>query len=240
MIEFTSQSAILSAVRRCVQHYDMIDEGDKIAVGLSGGKDSLVMLCALAVMRRFYPKKFELFAINIDSGFDGMDLSEISEFCERLEVPLTIVKTQIAEIVFEKRKEDSPCSLCSRLRRGALHTEAEKLNCNKLALGHNRDDASVTLLMNILYAGKIGVFAPKNDEDSHGVTLIRPLLYASEKTVREFARKNALPIVKNTCPMDKQTHRETVKNIILGVEKESAGASHRIFRAIEKSGIDGF
>ncbi len=240
MFVFENQSALLSSVRRCVQHYKMIDGGDRIAVGLSGGKDSLTLLCALAVMRRFYPEKYTLHAITVDSGFVGMDHSALTEFCEKLEVPLTVVKTEIARIVFQEKKEDSPCSLCSRMRRGALHAKAEELGCNKLALGHNRDDASVTLMMNILYTGKIGVFAPKNDEDGHGVTLIRPLLYTSEKTVKEFARKNSLPIIKNTCPADKETHRETVKQLINSVESDSPGAYYRIFRAIEKAEIDGF
>ncbi len=240
MLIFENQSTLLSSVRRCVQHYDMINDGDRIALGLSGGKDSLTLLCALSVMRRFYSKKYSLNAITVDSGFKGMDFSPLSEFCEKMEVPFTVVKTDIAEIVFNEKKDENPCSLCSRMRRGALHAEAEKLGCNKLALGHNRDDASVTLMMNILYSGKIGIFAPKNDEDGHGVTLIRPLLYTTEKTVREFSRRNCLPIVKNTCPADKETHRETVKQLIDSVEKETPGASYRIFRAIEKAELDGF
>ncbi len=240
MLTFENQSSLLSSVRRCVQHYDMIQNGDRIAVGLSGGKDSLTLLSALAVMRRFYPEKYTLCAVTVDLGFDGMDFSALSYFCGELDVPHRIIKTDIAKIVFEEKKEDSPCSLCSRLRRGALHQEAERLGCNKLALGHNRDDASVTLMMNLLYAGKIGVFAPKNDEDGHGVTLIRPLLYTSEKTVKAFARKNSLPIVKNNCPADKKTHREAVKSLIESVEHDTPGASYRIFRAIEKANLDGF
>ncbi len=240
MVTFKDQSVLLSAVRRCVQHYNMISNEDKIAVGLSGGKDSLALLSALSVMRNFYPERYELCAITVDSGFGGMDFSPLSEFCDRIDVPLTIVNTEISRIVFDERKEDNPCSLCSRLRRGALHAEAEKLGCSKLALGHNRDDAAATLMMNILYSGKIGVFAPKNDEDSRGVTLIRPLLYASEKTVREFARKNELPIIKNTCPMDKNTNREKVNEMLREFERENPGTVYRVFRAIEKSGLDGY
>ncbi len=240
MIRFENQSTVLSSVRRCVQSYDMISSGDKIAVGLSGGKDSLTLLCALAMLRKFYPEKFEVIAVTIDSGFENMDFSAISELCKKLEVPYHIVKTEISQIVFREKKEESPCSLCSRLRRGALHNEAERLGCNKLALGHNRDDASVTLIMNILYSGKIGVFSPKNNEDEHGVTLIRPLLYTSEKSIAEFSRKNSLPIVKNTCPADKNTRRETVKQLLASAEKENPGTIYRVFRAIEKAELDGF
>ncbi len=238
---FENQSLLLSSVRRCIQKYEMIDDGDVIAVGASGGKDSTALLCALALMRRFYPKKYEVVAISVDLGFkEGIDFTPLTRLCEELDVPHHIVKTDISEIVFSERNEDNPCSLCSKMRRGALHSEAERLGCTKVALGHNRDDVSATLLLNILYAGKISVFWPKNTPDERSMTLIRPLIYTSEKNIKEFCRKNALPIIKNPCPEDKNTHRETVNELIRGIEKESPGVSHRIFRAIEKSGIDGF
>jgi tRNA(Ile)-lysidine synthase TilS/MesJ len=218
----------------------MIEENDVIAVGVSGGKDSTALLCALAQMRRFYPKKYDVKAISIDLGFESMDFSPLTELCKSLCVEHTVVKTDIAKIVFDSKKESSPCSLCSRMRRGALHNEAERLGCTKVALGHNKDDVSVTLLLNILYAGKIEVFWPKNTPDGHGMTLIRPLIYTSEKTIKEFCSKNKLPIIKNTCPVDKHTEREGIKRIINELDREHRGVSHRIFRAIEKSEIDGF
>lgn len=240
MAELINQSSLLAGVRKCVKTYSMIEEGDVIAVGASGGKDSTALLCALALMRRFYPVKYRLVAISVDLGFEEMDFSPLSELCQALDVQHVVVKTDIAEVVFNAKKESSPCSLCSKMRRGALHREAERLGCTKVALGHSKDDVSVTLMLNILYAGKIEVFWPKNTPDEKGMTLIRPLIYTTEKTVKEFCRKNDLPIIKNTCPMDKHTERERVKNMISELEKEHRGVSHRIFRAIEKSGIDGF
>lgn len=239
-MQLKGESPLLGSVRRCVQTYNMIEEGDVIAVGASGGKDSTALICALALMRRFYPVKYQLKAISVDLGFDGMDFSPLSELCKELSVEHTVVKTDIADIVFSTGKKGSPCSLCSKMRRGALHGEAERLGCTKVALGHNKDDVAVTLMLNILYAGKIEVFWPKNTVDERGMTLIRPLIYTSEKTVKEFCRKNALPIIKNACPADKHTERERVKMMIAELEREHRGVTHRIFRAIEKSEMDGF
>ena len=238
MKEFKDFSLILSSVRRCIQCYGMIEQGDKIAVGVSGGKDSLVLLCALAEMRRFYPVKYEVVAITVDLGFDGMDFSAVEQLCKELDVQYVIERTEIGEIVF-KKKEDG-CSLCSRMRRGALHARAKELGCNKVALGHTKDDVAETLLLNLFYAGKIEVFWPKNTPDQRDMTLVRPLIYTSEKTISTFCSKNVLPIVKNSCPMDKRTKRQTVDGIIQQLEKENRGVTHRIFRAIEKMGIDGF
>ena len=237
MKEFEKASLILSPLRRAVQNYGMIEEGDRIAVGVSGGKDSTALLCALALMRRFYPLKYEVVAITVDLGL-GMDYTPIEKFCADIDVEYVRVETDIAKIVFEKRSEG--CSLCSRLRRGALHTEAERLGCTKVALGHTKDDVCQTLVMNLFYAGKIEVFWPKNTPDGRNMTLIRPLIYTTEKSVKEFCNKNALPIVKNNCPMDKNTVRQDVREMISEAEKKNKGVTHRIFRAIEKIGIDGF
>lgn len=237
MKEFEKASLILSPVRRAVQNYGMIEDGDKIAVGVSGGKDSTALLCALSLMRRFYPVKYEVVAITVDLGF-GMDYSPIEKLCAELEVEYRKVDTEIAKIVFD-RKNDG-CSLCSKLRRGALHSEAERLGCTKVALGHTKDDVCETLIMNIFYAGKIEVFWPKNTPDGRNMTLIRPLIYTTEKTVKEFCSKNSVPIVENACPMDKHTVRQSVKEMIEKADKESRGVMHRIFRSIEKMGIDGF
>lgn len=238
MKEFTDFSLILSSVRRCVQNYEMIEQGDKIAVGVSGGKDSLALLCALAEMRRFYPVKYEVVAITVDLGFEGMDFSPVEQLCRELGVEYVKETTEIGKIVFEK-KEDG-CSLCSRMRRGALHARAKTLGCNKVALGHTKDDVAETLLLNLFYAGKIEVFWPKNTPDERGMTLIRPLIYTNEKSIKAFCKKNSIETVTNACPMDKHTKRQTVDEIINQIEKENRGATHRIFRAIEKMGIDGF
>ena len=237
MKEFEKASLILSPLRRAVQNYGMIEEGDKIAVGVSGGKDSTALLCALALMRRFYPLKYEVVAITVDLGL-GMDYTPIEKLCADIDVEYVRVETDIAKIVFEKQSEG--CSLCSRLRRGALHTEAERLGCTKVALGHTKDDVCQTLVMNLFYAGKIEVFWPKNTPDGRNMTLIRPLIYTTEKSVKEFCSKNALPIVKNNCPMDKNTVRQDIREMINEAEKKNKGVTHRIFRAIEKMGIDGF
>ena len=238
MRKFIAFDSLLSSVRRCSQNYEMINEGDKIAVGVSGGKDSLALLCALAMMRRFYPVRYEVVAVTVDLGLDGMDFSAVEELCRDLDVQYERVQTKIGEIVFEKN--DEGCSLCSRLRRGALHNEAKRLGCNKVALGHTKDDVAETLLLNLFYAGKIEVFWPKNTPDEKDMTLIRPLIYTTEKSVKEFCNKNALPIVKNNCPMDKNTVRQDVREMISEAEKKNKGVTHRIFRAIEKMGIDGF
>jgi tRNA(Ile)-lysidine synthase TilS/MesJ len=188
-------------------------------------------------MRRFYPVKYDVVAITVDLGL-GMDYTPIEKLCKELEIEYVRVETEIAKIVFEKQNEG--CSLCSRLRRGALHAEAEKLGCTKVALGHTKDDVCETLVMNLFYAGKIEVFWPKNTPDGRNMTLIRPLIYTTEKTVKEFCNKNSIPIVKNNCPMDKNTVRQNVREMINEAEKKNKGVTHRIFRAIEKMGIDGF
>jgi tRNA(Ile)-lysidine synthase TilS/MesJ len=216
----------------------MIEEGDRIAVGVSGGKDSLALLCALAMMRRFYPVKYEVIAITVDLGFDGMYYNEVAKLCEELEVEYVVLKTEIAKIVFQEQNQG--CSLCSRLRRGALHSEAKRLGCNKVALGHTKDDVAETLLLNLFYAGKIEVFWPKNTPDDKDMTLIRPLVYTTERVINTFCKKNEIPVLVNNCPMDKNTKRREVEEIIGKIEKENKGVTHRIFRAIEKLGIDGF
>jgi len=235
---FKKDAQLLSTVRRCVQNYNMIEDGDKIAVGVSGGKDSSALLCALALMRRFYPKKYDVVAINIDIGVSDMDFSSLAKLCAELEVEFVSVKTQISEIVFGAKQDG--CSLCSRMRRGALHSEAERLGCNKVALGHTRDDVAITLIMNLFYAGKIEVFWPVNTPDEREMTLIRPLTYTAEKTIKSFCSTNDVPIIKNNCPMDKNTKRQVVKEILDKVERENPGVYHRIFRAIEKFPLDGF
>ena len=184
---------LLSFVRRAVDDYNMIEDGDKIAVGVSGGKDSLVLLEVLAEMRRFYPKRYEVFAVTIDMGFEGSDYSEIEEFCRRLGIVYKVVKTEIAKIIFDVRRESNPCSLCARMRRGSLHAAAQELGCNKVALGHHYDDAIETFMMNLFFEGRLGCFSPVTYLSNRKITLIRPLVYAQEKDVLFLFKRACVP-----------------------------------------------
>lgn len=231
---------LLSFVRRAVDDYKMIDEGDKIAVGVSGGKDSLALLSALARLRLFYPKKFEVVAITVDMGFEGSDYSKISEFCDTLGVEYIIEKTEIAKIIFDVRRESNPCSLCAKMRRGSLHAAAVNAGCNKVALGHHYDDAVETFMMNLFFEGRIGCFSPKSYLSNRKITLIRPLIYAQEKDVRYFVRRQELPVLASLCPEDHATERENMKQLLHTLERDNEGLRHRIFHAMCKSEIDGF
>ncbi len=231
---------MLSFVRRAVDDYNMIEEGDKIAVGVSGGKDSLALLLALAEMRRFYPKHYELYAITVDMGFPGQDFSEIEEFCRRCNVKYKIVKTEIAKIIFDVRREPNPCSLCAKMRRGSLHLAATELGCNKVALGHHFDDTVETFMMNLFFEGRLGCYSPKTYLSNRKINLIRPMIYATEKDVRYFARQAKLPVSESLCPEDKATERENMKNLLTELEKTNNGIKHRIFHAICAGEIDGF
>lgn len=231
---------LLSFVRRAVDDYNMIEEGDRIAVGVSGGKDSLALLEVLAQMRVFYPKKYEVFAVTVDMGFEGADFSEIEEFCRRIKVKYKIVKTDIAKIIFDVRRESNPCSLCAKMRRGSLHAAAQELSCNKVALGHHYDDAIETFMMNLFFEGRLGCFSPKSYLSNRKLTLIRPLLYAQEKDVLYFTRRRSLPVMTSLCPEDHATERENMKNLLTELERTNKGLKHRIFTAMCKSEIDGF
>ena len=231
---------LLSFVRRAVDDYGMIDEGDRIAVGVSGGKDSLALLSALAEMRRFYPKKYEVVAITIDMGFAGADFSKIADFCEALGVKYVVERTDIAKIIFDVRQESNPCSLCAKMRRGSLHATAVREGCNKVALGHHYDDAVETFMMNLFFEGRLGCFSPKSYLSNRKITLIRPLLYATEKDVTYFSNKRSLPVEKSLCPEDKHTERENMKNLLSQIERGNKGVKHRIFNAMCKGEIDGF
>ena len=231
---------LLSFVRRAVDDYQMIEEGDRIAVGISGGKDSLALLGALARMRLFYPKKFEVIGITIDMGFEGSDYSTIDAFCRSLNVEYRVVKTEIAKIIFDVRKESNPCSLCAKMRRGSLHAAAVEAGCNKVALGHHYDDAVETFMMNLFFEGRIGCFSPKSYLSNRQITLIRPLIYAQEADVKFFARRQNLPVLTSLCPEDHATEREKMKLLLEELEKENEGLRHRIFHAMCKSNIDGF
>lgn len=231
---------MLSFVRRAVDDYSMIEDGDRIAVGISGGKDSLTLLSALAEMRRFYPKKYDILAITVDMGFEGADFSRIADFCRELDVEYRVEKTDIAKIVFDVRKEANPCSLCAKMRRGSLHAAAQAENCNKVALGHHFDDAIETFMMNLFFEGRLGCFSPKSYLSNRKLTLIRPMLYATEKDVQYFTNKRSLPVLQSLCPEDKATERENMKQLLTSLERGNKGVKHRIFNAICKGEIDGF
>ncbi len=231
---------ILSLVRRCVEDYNMIDAGDTVAVGVSGGKDSVLTLAALAKLRDFYPKKFDVAALTIDSGAPGMDFGPIAKLCEELKVPYHLIPVPIYEIVFEYRKEKNPCSLCAKLRRGALSTEMNKLGLTKIALGHHYDDAVETMLMNLFLEGRIGCFQPVTYLDRSGVTQIRPLLYVQEREVKGAVRRLELPVVKNPCPANGSTKREETKELLLQLEKQFPQLKKKIFGAIQRYPLYGW
>lgn len=232
---------ILSYTRRAVDDYGMIRDGEKIAVGISGGKDSLTLLCALADLRRFYPHKFELCAITIDMGFnEEMDFSAIRALCDSLDVPYHIVPTEIYKIIFEVRKEPSPCSLCAKMRRGALHKAAKELGCTAVALGHHFDDVVDTFMLNLFFEGRLGCFSPVTYLSRVDITLIRPMIYMPEKDVRYFAQKAGLPVIKSPCPADGKTERAEMKKLLSDLERNNKGLRYRIFGAIQRGEIDGF
>ncbi len=231
---------LLSYVRRAVDDYEMIAEGDHICVGISGGKDSLALLAGLAGLRHFYPKKFELVALTVDMGFDGVDFSEIDALCRALNVPYHVKKTEIAEIIFNIRKEKNPCSLCAKMRRGVLHSTAKELGCNKIAFGHHFDDVVETFMLNLFHEGRIGCFQPVTYLSRADITLIRPLIYMPEKDVRYFANREKLPVVSSPCPADGHTEREEMKKLLDTLERQHKGLRHRIFGAISRGEVDGF
>lgn len=231
---------VLSYTRRAVDDYDMIKPNDRIAVGVSAGKDSLTLLCALSELRRFYPVPFELCAITIDMGFEGMDLSGVEALCKELDVEYHVVPTQISKVIFDVRKEKNPCSLCAKMRRGALHSAAKELGCNKVALGHHFDDVVETFILNLFFEGRLGCFQPVTYLSRMDITLIRPMIYMPEKDVRYFASKAELPVVSSPCPADKNTEREEMKQLLSKLERENKGLRYRIFGAIQRGEIDGF
>ena len=224
---------MMGMVRRCADDYRMIAPNDKIAVGVSGGKDSIALLVLLAAMREYYPQPYDLTAISIDLGF-GMDFSPIAELCETWKVPFTVVKTEIAPIIFEYRKEKNPCSMCAKMRRGALNQALLEQGFSKIALGHHYDDAVETFMMNLLYEGRIGCFQPVTFLDRTGVTQIRPLMYLSEKTIANFVEREQLPVVHNRCPVDNRTKRQEIKELVAQLQERYPDVKNRIFGAMQR------
>lgn len=231
---------ILSLVRRCVEDYHMIETGDKVVVGVSGGKDSVLTLVALAKLREFYPKKFEVVAMTIDAGAPGMDFSPVAKLCGEIGVAYHVIPVPIYEIVFSYRKEKNPCSLCAKLRRGALGTEMNKRGLTKIALGHHYDDAVETMLMSLFLEGRISCFQPVTYLDRSGVTQIRPLLYVEEREVRGAVRRLGLPVVENSCPADGTTKREETKELLRDLEKRFPQLRKKIFGAMQRLPVYGW
>ena len=231
---------MLSYIRKAIQDYDMIHDGDKIAVGLSGGKDSITLLMALKALQRFYDKKFELIAISVNPGFDFFNSEFLKNICDKISVEFVEEKTHIKEIVFDIRKEKNPCSLCANLRRGILNSIAIREGCNKIALGHNEDDVLETFFLNLLYGGSINTFAPKSYMDRSGITLIRPLIYAPEKSIKTFIKKNNIEVMPKCCPMDGVSKREDMKNLIYNLQKYIPSIKTNIYGAIKRSNIKGW
>lgn len=233
---------ILSYTRRALDDYTMIQPQDHIAVGVSAGKDSLTLLCALAAVRRFYPIPFTLTAITVDMGFENKpgDFSGIRALCESLEVPYQVVPSEISNIIFQVRKEPNPCSLCAKLRRGALHNAAKAAGCTSVALGHHFDDAVETFMLNLFYEGRIGCFQPVTYLSRVGLRVIRPMIYIPEKEVRAYAKEASLPVVSSLCPANENTKREEMKQLLATLERQNKGLRHRIFGAIQRGEVDGF
>ena len=232
---------ILSLTRRAIEDYDMIAEGDRIAVGVSGGKDSLTLLCALAALRSFYPAKFELVALLLDLGLDGAaDYSQIAELCRRLNVPFYTRQTEIGEVVFHVRKEKNPCSLCANMRRGALNRLAKELGCNKVALGHHYDDVVETFFLSLLQEGRISCFSPVTYLSRMDLTVLRPMIYVPESVIVGFARRKNLPIYHSPCPASGHTQREETKQFIRRMSQEYDHFKEKIFGAIQRAGVGGF
>lgn len=231
---------LLSLTRKAVDEYEMIEEGDKIAIGISGGKDSLTLLYALNGLRRFYPRHFEIIAVTVDLGFGNLNLEPIRELCEKLEVPYKIVDTQIAEIVFQERKESNPCSLCAKMRKGALNEAVKSLGCNKVAYAHHKDDVVETMLLSLIYEGRFHSFSPRTYLDRMDLTVIRPLMFVDEADVIGFQNKYKLPVAKSPCPADGNTKREYVKQLLRQLNLENPGVKSRMFTAILNADFSGW
>ncbi len=239
---------ILSRVRLAIERYNMIQDGDRIAVGVSGGKDSLTLLCALAELRRFLPRRFDLCAVTADMGFEKSrrihaqknDHREIAELCRRLHVPYVIRETETAKIIFDVRRESNPCSLCARMRRGVLHDLALEQGCNKIALGHHYNDAAETFMLNLFFEGRVGCFSPVTYLSRKDLTMIRPLVLTEEKEIKRFVRAAGLPVEESPCPADKHSQREYMKQYLHAFDVQHRGLYRRIVGAMERGHIDGW
>lgn len=231
---------IYSLTRKAIDDYHMISPGDKIAIGISGGKDSLTLLYAMQGLRRFHPIPFELCAVTVDLGFDNLNLEKIKELCASLEVEYHIIETDIAKIVFDDRKETNPCSLCAKMRKGALNDAMKAAGCNKVAYAHHKDDVVETMMMSLIYEGRFHTFRPVTYLDRTDITVIRPLIYMNEADVIGFVHKYDVPVVKSPCPADGHTKREYIKNLVRDINLETPGVKERMFTAIQNGKLEGW
>lgn len=231
---------IVSRVRKAVEDYDMIKDGDKVGVGVSGGKDSLVLLGALSMLSRYYPKKFTVVGLTLDMGYKA-DWSNVKRYCDELGVEYIVKPTNIAEVIFDYRKEENPCSLCAKMRRGALNDLALETGCQRVALGHHNDDVLETFMLSLLYEGRVNCFSPVTYLDRTDLYSIRPLIYTREADIKSVAKRLELPVTKSLCPVDGNTKREEIKNLIRDIDKTvNSGVKKRLFTAIQTSGVDGW
>lgn len=231
---------ILSGLRKAIENYNMIEEGDKIAIGLSGGKDSITLVMALKALQRFYPKKFDIIAVSVNPGFDFFDSAFLQETCKNIGVEYVEAQSYIKDIVFDIRKEKNPCSLCANLRRGILNSTAIEHGCNKIALGHNEDDVLETFFLNLLYAGNISTFAPISYMDRSKITLIRPMIYLSEREIRKFIKRQNITVMPKSCPMDGVSKREYMKELIAKLVLDIPTVRANIMGAIKRANINGW
>ena len=231
---------LYSLTRQAIDDYHLIQNNDTIAVGVSGGKDSLTLLYALHGIQRFYPEKFQLSAISVDLGFPDFDLDPVRKLCEKMDIPYTVVPTEIGKILFETRQESNPCALCAKMRKGALNQAAKELGCNKVAYAHHKDDLIETMLLSLLYEGRFHAFSPNLFLDRMELSVIRPMIYVDESDVIGFRNRYQLPVCKNPCPVDGKTKREYVKNLIRQLNTENPGVKERLFHAVLSGNIDGW
>lgn len=231
---------LYSLTRQALDDYEMIKPGDNIAIGISGGKDSLALLYSLAGLRKFYPVKFSIHAVTVDLGFDNLNLEDIQQICDSLEVPYTIIRTEIGRIVFDDRKEPNPCSLCAKMRKGALNTKMKELGCNKIAYAHHRDDVLITMLMSLFYEGRFHTFCPVTFLDKTDLQVIRPFIYIPEAKIKGFINKYRIPVVKSPCPADGNTKRKYISDLLQQLNRENPGIKDRMFTAILNSNMEGW
>ena len=225
---------LMSQTRKAIDTYELIEENDTIAIGISGGKDSFALLYALNGLKAYYPKSFSIYAVTVDLGFQNVDFEQISKICASLDVPYVCIKTEIADIVFQDRNEKNPCSLCSKMRKGALNDKMKELGCNKIAYAHHKDDLITTMFLSLLYEGRFHTFSPKTFLDDTGLTVIRPLILTYEADIIGFIHKYSIPVMKSPCPADGHTKREYTKNLVKQLSKENPGVKERLFAAIRK------
>ena len=226
---------ILKYLRQAIDDFHMLVPGDLVCVGVSGGKDSLVLLYALHLYRKYFFPDFSLYAITVDLGFPGADYEPVSDFCHSLAIPYEVLSTNIASIVFDQKKEENPCSLCAKLRKGAFYEAAGRLSCNKAAFGHHKEDVVETFLMNLLYNAKLDVFLPVTFFPDQKITLLRPLVYTSEACIRSASMHHQLPVITSPCPADGHTSRQDMKHLISLLGKQYPRVKDRIFTAVKNT-----